>query len=172
MSAVIPGIDVLANYTLFSLNEQASWNYIDENSNFCNRTVTISNTLTNYFDFLQTPGINHQIEGDIETWFLSQGFYISMTVNTNDRNRPLTFSFGPNRTLAINISINCWDGSAPIQEVFYLPSNCNGTCNGCTNIYSAESMVCSSSANVNEVEFMIMIFILLFTQFFAHVPFI
>ena len=162
MSAVVPDIDAPADYSVFSLNEAALWNFIvDENSTLCNRTVFSDNNLPNFFEFLQTPSISYAFEGDIERWFLSQGFYVSLTVNRNERNRPLVFSFGPTRAMAANISINCWDGDAPLEGAFYLPSSCNGTCSGCTNVYSPESMVCPSSGIANTVEYILLLLSLL-----------
>ena len=118
-----------------------------------------------FFDFLQSPNISYVLEGDTERWYLFQGFYISMTVNTNDRNRPLIFSFGPNIEMAANVTITCWEGDTPNGDVFFIPTSCNGTCNGCANRYYPESMACPSSGNVLKMEFILLT--LLLTLFFC-----
>ena len=163
MSGTLPLVSGPIGYFLASINDTATWTYPNEDDDVqC--AYTIENPiLDNFFTFLQHPNLTYEIEGDIERWSQTIGFYNSMTVNTNDRTRPLSYSYGFTRATSTNITIECWEGYAPDILAYYLPSSCIGICTDCTRVLVEEVMTCG--AFVHYVEVMCLVVGILITLF-------
>ncbi|KAI6653425.1 hypothetical protein LOD99_3644 [Oopsacas minuta] len=161
MSGVIPLIDAPSGYFLVSTGDAGTWIYSEEE---CNYTVGAP-PLLNFFSFLQNSNLTYELEGEIERWSQFVGFYNSMTVNRNDRTRPLTYSFGFSTATATNITIYCWDGNEPDQRVYYLPDTCQGVCEQCTSILYLEAMACPSCAAMNTIAIICLVLSLIVTMF-------
>ena len=151
MSGSLPLVSGPIGYSLASTNDTASWTYPNEDGTGQCVYLIENPTLEDFFTFLQHPNLTYEIVGDIERWSQTIGFYNSMTVNTNDRTRPLSYSYGFNRALSTNITIDCFLGYPPDVEVFYLPSTCTGICTECTRVLNEEVMTCSAFVHCVEV---------------------
>ena len=163
MSGTLPLVSGPMGYFLASINDTATWTYPNEDGTGQCEYIIENPILRDFFTFLRNSNLTYEIDGDIERWSQTIGFYNSMTVNSNDRTRPLSYSFGFSRATSTNITIECWEGYAPDIRAYYLPITCTGICTECSRVLVEEVMTCG--AFVHYVEVMCLVVGILLTLF-------